>query len=85
MRAETDIVTSITNTVPVALAGIHENLRGLGEVSERVAHASVDGATATNYATTAVNAIEYRNGVDASAAALKRANEALGTLLDILA
>ncbi|NND55237.1 MAG: hypothetical protein HKN56_09750 [Gammaproteobacteria bacterium] len=77
-------MTSITSTTPVALAGIRNNLDGLTEVSQQVASASVDGAEAIDYAVTATEALEYRNGVDASAAALKRANEALGTLLDEL-
>lgn len=77
-------MTSITSSLPVALTGIRQNLNGLTEVSQQVAHASVDGAEAVDYAVAAVKSIEYRNGVDASAAALKRANEALGSLFDAL-
>ena len=77
-------MTSINGTLPVALTGIRNNLAGLTEVSQQVAHASVDGAEAVDYAVAAVESMEYRNGVDASAAALKRANEALGTLFDEL-
>jgi len=78
-------MSTISNSLPVALAGIRQNLNGLTEVSQQVAHASVDGTDATDSAVTAVQTLEYSNGVDASAAALKRANEALGSLFDALA
>ena len=77
-------MTSITGTLPVALTGIRNNLNGLTEVSQQVAAASVDGAEAADYAVAAVEMLEYRNGVEANAAALKAANEALGTLFDEL-
>jgi hypothetical protein len=77
-------MSSITSSFPVALAGIRHNLNGLTEASQQVAHASVDGAEAIDHAVSAVQALEHRNGVDASAAALQRANDALGTLFDAL-
>jgi len=77
-------VNTITGSIPVALQGIRQNLNGLADVSQQVAGASVDGAEADDYAVAAVKVMEYRNGVDASAAALKRANEALGGVLDVL-
>lgn len=77
-------MTSITGSIPVALQGIRQNLNGLSDVSQQVASASVDGARAEDYAVAATKAMEHRNGVDASAAALKRANEALGGVLDVL-
>jgi len=77
-------MTSITSSIPIALGGIRQNLSGLNEVSQQVAHASVDGHDAVDQAASAVQLLEHRNGVDASAAALKRANEALGGLFDAL-
>lgn len=77
-------MNTITGSIPVALQGIRTNLNGLADVSQQVASASVDGADASDYAVEAVKAMEYRNGVDASAAALKRANETLGSVLDVL-
>ncbi len=77
-------MTSINGSIPVALQGIRQNLDGLREVSQQVAHASVEGAESSDQAVSAVRAMEHRNGVDASAAALKRANEAQGSLFDAL-
>ena len=78
-------MTTILTGTSVSLFGIRENLRGLNEVAQDVAHASVDRDQLPAMAVNAVRQLEYTNAIRANAEAIKRSDEALGSLLDVLA
>lgn len=75
------------NTGSLSLAnnlyGLRRSLDGLRREAQTVAHAVVDGSTA-DLTGAAVRSAQERLAAEANAAAIKRVNETLGTVVDIL-
>lgn len=65
-----------------SLYGIRRSLEGLRREAQTVAHAVVDGATA-DLTGAAVRSAEQQRAAEANAAALRRSNETLGSVIDI--
>ena len=68
-----------------ALGGIQRNLRDLTEDAHRVAAAPVERADPLELVEPLVSALQHQRGLQASAYALRTADDALGTLLDTFA
>ena len=78
----------MNTTYPVlttALGGIQRNLRGLAADAHRIATATVERTDPLELVNPLVSALQHQRGLEASAAALRRADDALGTLLDTFA
>lgn len=65
------------------LYGLRRSLDGLRREAQTVAHAVVDGSTA-DLTAAMVRSVEHRHAAEANAAAIRRSNEALGSVIDIL-
>lgn len=72
------------STLTTNLYGLRRSLDGLRREAQTVAHAVVDGSTADLTGAT-VRSAEQQRAAEANAAALRRANETLGSVIDILA
>jgi hypothetical protein len=72
------------STLSTSLYGLRRSLDGLRREAQTVAHAVVDGSTA-DLTGAAVRSIEQQRAAEANAAALRRTNETLGSVIDILA
>ncbi|HVY66356.1 MAG TPA: hypothetical protein VHH11_16170 [Gammaproteobacteria bacterium] len=77
-----DKIDSVLHT---ALGGIETQLRKLHEAANEIATAPARGAEPTGLDRPLVDALEARRALEASAAVIRRADHALGTLLDALA
>ena len=71
-------------SLSVSLYGLRRSLDGLRREAQTVAHAVVDGATA-DLTGAAVRSLEHQRTAEANAIALKRVNETLGSVIDVLA
>lgn len=71
-------------TMAISLYGLRRSLDGLRRDAQTVAHAVVDGNSA-DLTGAAVRSREHQVAADANAATLKRANDTLGSTIDILA
>jgi hypothetical protein len=71
-------------TLATSLYGLRRSLDGLRREAQTVAHAVVDGSTA-DLTGAAVRSKAHQRAAEANAAALKRTNETLGSVIDILA
>jgi hypothetical protein len=69
-------------SLTVSLYGLRRSLDGLRREAQTVAHAVVDGSTA-DLTGAAVRSAEQKRAAEANAAALRRSNEALGSVIDI--
>ncbi len=76
-----DKITGINMT---ALDGIQTNLRKLREAAHEIASAPARGAEPAEVVEPLVEMIEAQRAIEASAAVLKRANEAFVGVLDAL-
>ena len=68
-----------------ALGGIQRNLRGLADDAHQIATAPVERTDPLELVEPLVSALEHQRGLEASAYAMRRADDALGTLLDTFA
>lgn len=68
-----------------ALGGVQRNLRGLTADAHRIATAPVERTDPMELVDPLVSALQHQRGLEASAYALRRADDALGTLLDTFA
>jgi hypothetical protein len=66
-----------------SLHGLRRSLEQLRREAQGVAHAIVDGATA-DLTGAAVRSLEQQRAAEANAAALRRASDTLGSVIDIL-
>ncbi len=73
------------SVLTTALGGIQRNLRGLTADAHRIATATVERTDPLELVKPLVSALQHQRGLEASAAALRRADDALGTLLDTFA
>lgn len=76
-----DKITGINMT---ALDGIQTNLRKLREAAQEIASAPARGAEPVEVVEPLVEMIEAQRAIEASAAVLKRANEAFDGVLEAL-
>ena len=76
-----DKIDSIFRT---ALGGIERNLRKLHDAANEIATAPARRAEPTELDKPLVAALEAQRALEASAAVMRRADEALGSLLDAL-
>jgi hypothetical protein len=76
-----DKIASITGT---AREGIERNLRDLGKAAHEIATAPVRRAEPTELADPLVQALVAERALEASAAVMHRADEAMGSLLRAL-
>ncbi len=75
-------MTSGIGTLATSLYGLRRSLDGLRREAQTVAHSVVDGAGA-DLTGAAVRSAEQQRAAEANAAALRRANSALGSVIDI--
>ena len=68
-----------------ALGGVQRNLRGLTADAHRIATAPVERTDPLELLEPLVSALQHQRGLEASAYALRSADDALGTLLDTFA
>ena len=71
------------SVLTTALGGIQRNLGGLTTDAHRIATATVERTEPLELVNPLVSALQYQRGLEASAVALRRADDAVGTLLDI--
>ena len=76
-----DKITGINTT---ALDGIQTNLRKLQEAAHEIATAPVERAEPTELAEPLVKMLEAQRAIEANAVVLRRANDALDSVLDSL-
>jgi flagellar basal body rod protein FlgC len=76
-----DKITGINTT---ALDGIQTNLRKLHEAAHKIAAAPAQGAEPVEVIEPLVEMIEAQRAIEASAVVLRRANDALDSVLDSL-
>jgi flagellar basal body rod protein FlgG len=76
-----DKITGVNTT---ALDGIQTNLRKLHEAAQQIASAPARGAEPVEVIEPLVDMIEAQRAVEASAAVLRRANEAFDSVLNAL-
>ena len=65
-----------------AASGIQSNLRGLNETASRIASASVTREEPTELVDALVEASIQQRALEASANALRRVDEAIGSIID---
>ncbi|MCC7258416.1 MAG: hypothetical protein IT486_08585 [Gammaproteobacteria bacterium] len=75
-------MTTGFGTLATSLYGLRRSLDGLRREAQTVAHSGVDGATA-DLTGAAVRSAEQQRAAEANAAALRRASETLGSVIDI--
>jgi hypothetical protein len=81
VRGGMDKITGINTT---ALDGIQTNLRKLHEAAHKIASAPARGAEPVEVVEPLVEMIEAQRAIEASAAVLRRANDALDSVLNSL-
>jgi hypothetical protein len=72
------------STLSTSQMGIQRGLDGLRREAQSIAHSNVDGAP-EDLAGAMVRSIEQKALAEANAVALRRANRAMGSVIDILA
>lgn len=74
----------IDSVLQTALGGIQTQLRKLHDAANEIATAPARGAEPTELDKPLLDALEAQRALEASAAMIRRADKALGTLLDAL-
>jgi len=74
----------IDSVLRTALSGIQTNLRKLSDAANDIATAPARNAEPTDYDKALVDALEAQRAIEASAVIMRRADQALSTLLDAL-
>jgi flagellar basal body rod protein FlgG len=77
-------MATIPSVLQTALGGIAQNLRRLDAAAQKIATAEVTGAEPSELTEPLVEALQAQRAIEASAAVMRRADEALGSLLDAL-
>ncbi len=80
----TVVMDKIDSVLRTALGGIQTNLRKLNDAANEIATAPARGAEPTDFDKALVEALEVQRAIEASAVVMRRADQALGTLLDAL-
>ncbi len=78
------VMDKIGSIFQTALSGIQTNLRKLNDAANDIATAPARGAEPTELDKSLVDALEAQRAIEASAVIMRRADQALGTLLDAL-
>lgn len=82
------LIVTMNTTLSVfttALGGIQRNFRGLTADAHQIATAPVERTDPLDLVEPLVSALQHQRGLEASAYAMRRADDALGTLLDTFA
>jgi len=82
--AVTGIMDKVDSILQTALGGIRANLRKLHEAANEIATAPARGAEPTELDEPLVAALEAQRALEASAAVMRRADQALDSLLEAL-
>jgi hypothetical protein len=82
--AVTGVMDKIDSVLRTALGGIETNLRKLNDAAKSIASASARDAEPMDLDKSLVEALEAQRALEASAVVMRRADQALGTLLDAL-
>ena len=82
--AVTPGMDKIDSVLKIALGGIETNLRKLQVAANEIATAPAHDAESTELDKALVEALEAQRALEASAVVMRRADQALGTLLDAL-
>lgn len=78
------VMDKIASTTETALGGIQRNLETLNKSAVEIAQAGAEGREPTELADPLVRALVAERAVEASAAVLKRANDAMDDVLQAL-
>ncbi len=73
------------SVLSTGMRGIQRGMRSLQQEAQNVAQATADGAAPVELAESLVNTLQYQRGIQASAKVIQRADEPLGSLIDMLA
>ena len=84
LAAVTAGMDKIDSVLQTALGGIQRNLRKLDDAANEIATAPARDAEPTEIDKALVEALEAQRALEASALVMRRADQALGTLLDAL-
>ena len=82
--AVTSVMDKIDSILQTALGGIERNLRKLHDAANEIATAPARTAEPTELDKPLVAALEAQRAIEASAAVMRRADQALGSLLEAL-
>ena len=74
----------ISGVLQTALGGVQSSLKALDQAAQKIATAPVRHDEPTDLADPLVDALVAQRSLDASAAVMRRADDALATLLDAL-
>jgi hypothetical protein len=74
----------ISGVLQTALGGVQSSLKVLDQAAQKIATAPVRRDEPTDLAAPLVDALVAQRALEASAAVMRRADDALGTLLDAL-
>ena len=79
-----DVNTNLS-ALSAGLRGIQRGMKGLQQEAQNVAQATADGSAPVELAESLVNTLQHQRGIQASAKVIQRADETLGSLIDMLA
>jgi G3E family GTPase len=82
--AVTVVMDKIDSVLRTALGGIQTSLRKLNDAANEIATAPAHDSEPTELDKPLVDALEAQRALEASAVVMRRADQALGTLLDAL-
>ncbi len=82
--AVSTVMDKIDSVLQTALGGIQRNLRKLHDAANEIATAPARGAEPSELDEPLIAALEAQRALEASAFVLRRADEALGSLLEAL-
>jgi hypothetical protein len=82
--AVSTVMDKIDSILQTALGGIRTNLRKLHEAADEIATAPARGAEPTELDKPLVAALEAQRALEASAVVVRRADQALGSLVEAL-
>jgi hypothetical protein len=74
----------ISGVLQTALGGVQSSLKALDQAAQKIATAPVSRDAPADLANPLVDALVAQRSLEASAAVMRRADDALGTLLDAL-
>ena len=74
----------ISGVLQTALGGVQSSLKAIDQAAQKIATAPVRHDEPTDLADPLVDALVAQRSLEASAAVMRRADDALGTLLDAL-
>ena len=67
------------------MRGIQRGMEGLQQEAQKIARTTIDGSEPVELAESLVKTLEHQQGIEASAKVIQRADETLGSVIDMLA